>query len=131
MSLLQELEKRRKELGMSRTALAHRSRVSLPTINRILSSDIAKNGRMRRGYQPSLANVEAIAGALGLTLAAPEILKVDELRHQEATLKAKRMVRIVQGTSALEGQCLDQREADQLVSKAANQILKSNGKLWF
>ncbi len=131
MSLLQELEKRRKELGMSRTALSRRSRVSLPTINRILSSGMAKTDECDVAYEPSFANVAAIADALGLTLAALERLNADEFRKQQAILKAKRIVRMVQGTSALEGQGLDQREADELVAKAANQILKSRQKLWF
>ena len=41
---IQQMETRRQELGMSRLALARRSRVSLATVNRILS------GKHKGGY---------------------------------------------------------------------------------
>ena len=131
MLLFQELEKRRKELGMSRLALARRSRVSLPTINRILSDKQDGNGQLPKGGRASFANVAAVADALGLTLTAPEKATSDEFCQQEARRKAKRVVGMVQGTSGLEGQGLDQQEMESLVVKATKRILKSKRKLWF
>ena len=54
MELFHELETRRRELGMSLAMLARRSRVSLPTVNRIMSG---------RHPRPTFAHVAAIAEA--------------------------------------------------------------------
>lgn len=122
MELLQKLEKRRRELGMSRSALARRSRISLPTINRIMS---------KQHNRTSLASVGAIADALGMQLTADEKIESGELCRQLANRIARRLVAAVQGTSGLEGQGLDQQEVERLVSQTTEELLRSKRKLWY
>lgn len=122
MNILQRMEERRRELGMSRSALAKRSHVSLPTINRIMSKE-------RDGA--SLANVAAIADALGMELTAESRVESSELCRQLAQDLARRLVTSVQGTCGLEGQGLDQRDLERLVSETTERLLRSKRKLWW
>lgn len=121
MQLFQELEKRRRELGMSRSTLARRSHVSLPTVNRIMS---------QQHQRPTFAHVAAIADVLGVELAPVPKAKSEELRQRQARSKARRLVGLVQGSSGLEGQALDQTELETLVVRAAEKLLRSKRKLW-
>src|ERR1700736_179302 len=91
---LNELNQRRRQLGMSYAVLARRSGVSLPTVQRILS------GKHR---MPGLASVVAIAQALGANLQLDALSSVEEFREQQARRKAERLVGMVQATSGLAG----------------------------
>jgi len=122
MDLLHKLEERRRELGMSRSALAKRSRVSLPTINRIMA---------KKRDRASLANVVAIADALGMELTADSRVESSEFCRQLAHDLAKTLVASVQGSCGLEGQGLDQHELERLESETTEQLLRSKRKLWW
>lgn len=121
MQLFQELEKRRRELGMSRATLAQRSHVSLPTVNRIMS---------QQHQRPTFAHVAAIADVLGVELTPVPKAKSEELRQRQARNKARQLVGLIQGSSGLEGQALDKAELDSLVAQAAEKLLRSKRKLW-
>lgn len=121
MDVFREFERRRRELGMSRTALAKRSHVSLPTVNRILSD---QHGGA------SFANVLAIANALGMEVTATAQTGSDEFRQRQATTKARHVVRLVQGTSALEGQGLDKDELEEMVRRTSRELVVTKRKLW-
>lgn len=106
---------------MSLVALARRSGVSLPTVRRILGDGL---------HAASFANVAAVAEALGapLTLAARD---VDEERMRQAQAKAEQVARLVQGTSALENQAVDQSTYRRLVERSVHELLAgSNRRLW-
>jgi transcriptional regulator with XRE-family HTH domain len=113
---------RRKQLGMKIDTLAKRSSVSSATVKRILSGD--KN--------VSFGAIESVAHELGLPLGVQAgALSADEMRTQQAERKARRIVSVVQGTSALESQGLDQREFESLVRKTAGELLHGpSGRLW-
>ena len=121
MDILRKIDKRRRELGMSRTALAKRSQVSLSTVNRILS-----------GQHPEakFSNVLAIADALDIELTSVPRSGCDELRQKQAMNKARRLVRLVQGTSALEGQGLDADELEEMVRHTSRELCVTKRKLW-
>lgn len=96
-----DLDLRRRELGMSYRVLAELSGASLPVIQRILSA---------RVQAPSFPIVMAVVNALGGGI--PRILpdgsctfeftvSSQEIREQRATEKARKLVSLVQGTSAL------------------------------
>jgi len=121
MNIFKAFEKRRQELGMSRSILAKRSHVSLPTINRILSGQHTGS---------SFANVQSIAAALGVELTATTNIRSEKFRTQQAMRKARRLVRLVQGTSALEGQGLDRDEIEEMVGRTSRELLPTNRKLW-
>ena len=120
--LFEKLESRRRELGLSQSALAERSGVSLPTVHRILS-----------GHSPaaSFENTVAIAHAMGMQLDAVPILPAQEILEQQARKKAERLVGMVQGTSALEAQAVSARHLGQMVKKTVQELLAgSRRRLW-
>lgn len=119
---LNDLDQRRRELGMSYAVLAKRSGVSLPTVYRILSG---------RHAAASWANVVAVADALGVCAGFTPRVKVDRLRHEQARQKAKRLVRMVQGTSGLEGQAVDPDTIRHLEDLTVHELLAGSGqRLW-
>lgn len=122
------LSRRRIQLGMSHSSLAKRSGVSEPTVKRILGGRIA---------EASFANVFAVANSLGMPvtlLGMPVTLKsmgVDEVREKQARAKAVRIARMVQGTSGLEGQAVDDDQYQRLVEQSFYELLAgSNRRLW-
>jgi len=121
MDIFKEFEKRRGELGMSRTVLAKRSRVSLPTVNRILTG---------QHTAASFSNVAAIAETLGMEITAKAKTRSYDFRQQQAMRKARQLVRLVQGTSALEGQGLDDQELEEMIGRTSKELFLSNRKLW-
>lgn len=113
---------------MSRAILARRAGVSLPTVNRILSG---------KQSGATLGNVHAIAAALGVEVRIgshpkiAETIGVDEFRKQQATAKARRLARMVQGTMALEAQAVDQKTLKGLMEGNVHRLLAgSNRRLW-
>jgi len=116
------LEKQRRALKMPLHILAERANISRATVCRILKEKRASS---------SLESVLAIAGALGaeIELRIPDPEKIVE---QQIRKRAKRIVRMVQGTMALEGQGItDPDYLDQLVETAAKEIrAKPRKQLW-
>jgi transcriptional regulator with XRE-family HTH domain len=117
----QTLQARRHQLGMSCGTLAQRTGLSEQTVRRILSGH----------SEASFANVGALADALGMGLKFDTNISVDDLREQQAKLKARRLVAIAQGTSALEGQAVDEETVGQMVKQTTYELLAgSPRKLW-
>jgi len=119
---LDALEKQRQELRMTLPVVAERAGLSRATVCRILQKKQASS---------SLENVLAIARVLGaeLDLKLQEPAKVVE---EEIQARARRIVRMVQGTMALEAQGItDQAHLDQLVEVAATEIrARPRKQLW-
>jgi transcriptional regulator with XRE-family HTH domain len=119
--VLRQIERRRRELGISLKELARRSSVSLPTLNRMVSG---------RHLNVSFASVLAVAETVGLELDARPVIRGEVLRRHAARDKAAKIVRMVQGTSALEGQGLGAAELRDMVDRTADELLTSNRRLW-
>lgn len=120
-TLVDLLRRRRAALGMSLATLARRSGVSEPTVNRIFG------GRLGAA---SFANVDAVARALGVSLAIAES-DVDRACRAQARHKAEQIARLVQGTSALESQAVDAATYNRLVEKSYRELLAgSRRRLW-
>lgn len=120
--LFEKLESRRRELGISQSALAERSGVSLPTVQRILT-----------GHSPaaSFENTVAITQTLGMQLDVVPIVPAQEVLEQQARKKAERLVGMVQGTSALEAQAVSSRHIGQMIKKTIQELLAgSRRRLW-
>ena len=122
MNHTQELEGRRHELGMTFEALSQRSGVPVSTL---------KN-TFRKGVEHStFANVRAIAEALGVEVEMSPKVDSFEFRHQQAVKKAKELVGLVQGTSALEAQAVDENQIDKMTRELVHQLMAgSRRKLW-
>lgn len=118
----QGLEQRRRQLGISRPALAKRSGLSQSTVTRMLSGHLE---------QASLASVRSLAAAMGIRLATAEEADVQKLREQAAQEKARRLVGLVQGTSALEAQAVDDKSLEQMIRQTVHDLMAgSNRRLW-
>lgn len=116
------LDERRRKPGMSANALAQRSGVSLPTVQRILSG---------RHLNASFQSIVAMSNALGIEIELKETVGVHEFARQSAREKARRLVGLVQGTSGLEGQAVDERKMDELTEHAFAALMAgSRQKLW-
>lgn len=122
------LDDRRKRLGMSRAIVASRSGVRLPTVTRLLTGKEAA---------PSLPNVQAIAAALGVSLRAGAVVRIEEdvdaeeFRRRQALTKARRLVRMVQGTMGLESQAVDARTLNELTERTVRELLAGpKRRLW-
>jgi transcriptional regulator with XRE-family HTH domain len=121
--LAKSLELRRKQLGMSCATVAQRSGLGLRTVQRALSGD---------AIEPEFATLAAIAGAVGASISVS--LKTDDIetfKRQQAERKARRLVALTQGTSALESQAIDRRDLGRLERKTMAALLHgSNRRLW-
>jgi transcriptional regulator with XRE-family HTH domain len=120
--LLKSLDERRRELGLSYELLSKRCGVSRPTLQRILSG---------RHDAASFANIVAIAESLGLALRFDSRVDIPDLKREQAERKAKKLVALVQGTSALEGQAVDQKQVKSMVEQTTHELLAgSKRRLW-
>lgn len=115
------LDRRRRDLGLSCAAVAKRAGLGLRTVQRILAGDEG---------DPGFGSVCKIAQVLGMSIT----LKQDDLnavRLRQAKRKATELVAMVQGTSALEAQAMDDSTLALLKEKAVRDLLKgSSRKLW-
>jgi transcriptional regulator with XRE-family HTH domain len=106
---------------MSLSTLAGRSGISLPTVNRILSG---------RHANPAFAHVAAIADTLGIELTAVAKDNSEQRRRKQARTKARQLVGLVQGSSALEGQAVEQKDLESMIAQTTEKLLRSKRKLW-
>jgi transcriptional regulator with XRE-family HTH domain len=120
-SLILHLAKRRVALGMTFSAVAKRAGLPPLTVQRILAGVY---------HDPSFPKVWAIARALGVTWELRE-LPVREFQENEAREKAKRVVRMVQGTSGLEEQAVGNEALTSMEEQTVHELLAgSRRKLW-
>ena len=96
--IIRQLSQRREQLSMSDYHIAQRSRVSQPTVYRVLSG---------QNPRASFENVMAIADAMGMSLVTKPLESIGEFREKQAERKAGMIVKMTQATSAMEGQGLD------------------------
>ena len=80
--------------------------------------------------EASFGNVAAVARALGVSVELGES-DADTFLLKQATEKARRVARMVQGTSALESQAVDADTYERLVSRSVHELLAgSRRRLW-
>ena len=121
LDLMKQITIRKEELGITIENLAKLSGVGTRTINRLLKNEDVK-----------LSTVEAVTNLLGLDFAGNEQIPLPELEKQRAREKALYLASIVQGTSALEMQGLEDESINKIVSMYENEFLYGNYKttLW-
>jgi transcriptional regulator with XRE-family HTH domain len=107
---------------MSCQLLALRSGVSLPTVQRIL-----RDG----GEHTTYANLMAVARALGMDFELISTVDEQTFKERQAETKAKVIVSMVQGTSALESQGVDSDTYQQMVKQTVHELMAGpSRKLW-
>lgn len=118
----QRLQGRRKTLGMTYATLAQRSGVPTATVERVLSS---------RPYKVGLEDVLTIASALGMNLELQEEADAVDMVRRQAETKARKLVDMVQGTSLLEAQGIDDDQRQRMIEETTLQLLSSpRRRLW-
>ena len=118
------LEKTRKTLGMSRVQLAERSGVPRSAVNKIMTG---------KASRPEKQVMVAIARALGVEIGSGmEILGVDpQFLFKQAQAKAEKLMKIVQGTSRLEGQGIPFEEFEKMKQETTTELLLgSKRSIW-
>ncbi len=116
------LNARRAKIGISCSVLARRTGISLRSVQRILSGD---------EVNPGFATLSALARELGIGVRFDDQLPIASIRRRQAERKADRVLAIVQGSSALEGQAVSRQTMKKLREKTINELLAgSPRKLW-
>ena len=121
INLINHIIARKQQLGITIENLAKLSGVSVRTVNRLLKNKDVK-----------LSTIEAVTNFLGLDFAGNEQIPLKELEKQRAKEKAIYLASIVQGTSALEMQGLEDEGIIRIVSMYENEFLYGDYKntLW-
>ncbi len=119
--LINKIEIRKKELGISIENLAILSHSGVRTVNRLLAGEDVK-----------LSTVEKITNILGLDFAGNETVALRELEKKRANQKALFMASLVQGTSALEMQGLEKNTLDKMIRRFEKEFLTGSyrDRLW-
>ena len=115
-------------LAMEYPALAGRSGVSVAALKRIVSGE---------QQNPSIGTLRAIAEALGVEIRIGHGVEVVEqssaaqFKESAARRKAEMIVRLVQGTSALEAQAVGPEARRDMVTKTVHELMTSSPRrLW-
>jgi len=121
MDILNDLDRRRRDLGMPYGELGRRCGVSISTLKRVMS------GEVTAGF----STVAAIADALGVHFTTQSTEDAAAMRERQARAKARSLVAQVQGTSALEAQAVDHNNIELMEQRTAAELLSGSPKrLW-
>lgn len=119
--LLEKIKQRRKQVGITIDDLSIVSNLGYRTVTRFLAGD-----------DVMLSSIEKITNLLGLDFAGNEIIDIQTLKDKRATEKALYIVSLVQDTSSLENQGLNEEQINQLLSETKEKFLTGEYKkyLW-
>jgi len=121
LELVQKVKSRKERLGITIENLAKLSHNGVRTVNRFLSGEDVK-----------LSTVESITNVLGLDFAGNKTMSLDKLKKQRATQKAIFMASLVQETSVLEMQGLEEDSLNRMIDKFKKEFLTGSyqNRLW-
>jgi len=119
--LVEKIIYRKVQLGITIENLAKLSGVGIRTMNRLLKNEDVK-----------LSTVEQVTHFLGLDFAGNEQIPLHTLKQKRAHEKALLLASVVQGTSALEMQGLDQEHIEQIIASYEEAFLSGSyqDRLW-
>lgn len=121
IELIKKIEDRKKQININIENLAKLSGLGIRTINRFFAGDDVK-----------LSTIERITNLLGLDFAGNEVITLNQLQKQRAKEKAIFLASLVQSTSALEVQGLEENSLNKIISKFEKELLQGQYKnrLW-
>ncbi|MDK2082879.1 helix-turn-helix domain-containing protein [Aliarcobacter butzleri] len=121
LELIQKIENRKKQINISMENLAKLSNLGVRTVNRFFAGDDVK-----------LSTIERLTNLLGLDFAGNEVIPLNQLEKQRAKEKALFMASLVQSTSALEVQGLEEDSLNKIIDKFEKEFLQGQYKnrLW-
>jgi transcriptional regulator with XRE-family HTH domain len=119
--LVNKIITRKKQLNITIENLAKLSNISVRTVNRVLKNEDVK-----------LSTIEEITNLLGLDFSGNEQVSIDVLKKKRAHQKALYLVSLVQSTSALEKQGLDDKSLNNIITMYEKEFLHGNyqNTLW-
>ena len=112
--LLNILQQRRKELALSYAMLAERSGVPIATLKRMFHDGLES---------ASLHNVFAVAEAMGVSIQGQSAEAPADFLEKAAEEKARRLVGMVQATSALEAQAVAQVFVAGMIKQTVHELM--------
>lgn len=115
VELINQIIARKEQLNITLENLAKLSGVSTRTISRLLKNEDVK-----------LSTIENVTNFLGLDFAGNEQLSLSELKKQRAHEKALFLASIVQSTSALEMQGLENSSLNSIIIKYEKEFLSGS-----
>ena len=115
LDLIKQIIARKEQLNITIENLAKLSSLGVRTVNRVLANEDVK-----------LSTIESITNFLGLDFAGNEVVSLDELKKHRAKQKATFMASLVQSTSALEMQGLDENSVNSIISMYEKEFLNGN-----
>lgn len=115
IELINQIISRKDELGVTVENLAKLSGIGVRTINRLLKNEDVK-----------LSTIEHVTNFLGLDFAGNEQVPLSVLKKQRAHQKALFLASIVQGTSALEMQGLENESLNAIITSYEKEFLTGN-----
>jgi len=110
--VLEKVKKRKKELGLTIDNISKLSKLGNRTVARFFAGEDVK-----------LSTLEKITEIMGLDFAGNEIIDINTLKEKRAKDKAFYIVSLVQDTSALEMQGLDNKSLQILIEDTKRQLL--------
>jgi len=121
LELIQKIENRKKQININIENLAKLSNLGIRTVNRFFAGEDVK-----------LSTIERITNLLGLDFAGNEVVPLTQLQKQRAKEKALFMASLVQSTSALEVQGLEEDSLNKIIDKFEKEFLEGQykNKLW-
>jgi transcriptional regulator with XRE-family HTH domain len=121
IELINHIIERKEQLGITVENLAKLSGVGVRTINRLLKNEDVK-----------LSTIEQVTNFFGLDFAGNEQVPLSVLKQQRAHEKALFLASIVQGTSALEMQGLEDENLNVIITSYENEFLNGSyqNTLW-
>jgi len=121
VELIEKIEHRKKQIGITIENLAKLSHLGIRTVNRFFAGEDVK-----------LSTIERLTNLLGLDFAGNETIPLKQLQKQRANEKAIFMASLVQSTSALEVQGLEKSSLDKIITKFEKEFLTGEYKnrLW-
>lgn len=121
LELIKKIEQRKQQLNITIENIAKLSHLGVRTVNRFFAGEDVK-----------LSTIEHITNLMGLDFAGNEVVPFKELQKQRAKQKAIFMASLVQNTSALEMQGLEQSSLEKMINKFEKEFLSGSYKnrLW-
>ena len=115
VDLIHQIIARKEQLNITVNNLALLSGVSIRTVHRLLNNEDVK-----------LSTIEHVTNFLGLDFAGNEQVSLDALKKQRAHEKALFLASIVQGTSALEMQGLEDATLNTIIASYEKEFLSGS-----
>ena len=112
VDVIKKVKDRKESIGLTIDNIAKLTNLGNRTVARFFAGEDVK-----------LSTLEKITEALGLDFAGEEVLDIDTLREKRAKKKALYIISLVQDTSSLEKQGLNNKELELLIKDTQMQFL--------